>query len=256
MAINLNSITREPTLSPPRIVLYGPHGIGKTTFGACAPAPIILPFEDGIAKLDVPHFPLLKNYDEALEAVAALYTEDHDFATAVIDSLDWLEPLIWAETCKRHKWEDIEAPGYGKGYLAALDVWRELFSGLVGLREAKGMCVVLLAHQEIKAFNDPNSEPYDRYQLKLQARAAALAEEWADCVLFANFRTYTAKADAGFNKKVTRGVGTGERVMYTEERPGFRAKNRYGLPAELPFSWASFAQALEGPTPAASTEAA
>ena len=256
MAINLASISRQPTLAPPRIVLFGPHGIGKTTFGAQAPSPIILPFEDGIAKLDVPHFPLLRSFGEAMEAIAALYSEAHEYATVVVDSLDWLEPLVWAETCSRHKFETIESPGFGKGFLFALDIWREFFAGLVALREQKGMCVILLAHQEIKAFNDPNTEPYDRYQLKLQARAAALAEEWADCVLFANFRTYTAKSNAGFNKTVTRGVGSGERVLYTEERPGFRAKNRYALPPEMPFSWAHFSQALAGEQAAPAATAA
>ena len=256
MAINLSSISRNPVLAPPRVVLYGPHGIGKTTFGACAPAPIIMPLEDGIAKLDVPHFPVLKTWAEVMEALGALYTEAHEYASVTIDSLDWLEPIVWAETCVRNKWENVETPGYGRGFLFALDVWREFFAGLSALREQKNMCVILLAHQEIKAFNDPNTDPYDRYQLKLQPRAAALVEEWADCVLFANFRVYTAKADAGFNKKVTRGVGSGERVIYTEERPGFRAKNRYSLPPEISLSWSAFAQALAGPSPVASNEAA
>ena len=255
MAINLQSITNSPTLAPPRLVLYGPHGVGKTTFGASAPAPIVLPFEDGIAKLDVPRFPLLTTWAEAIEALGALYQEDHQYATVVIDSLDWLEPLVWAEICRRHGKQDIEEFGYGKGYLHALDVWREFFAGLVALREQKSMCVVLLAHSEIKTFNDPNNPPYDRYQMKLQPRAASLIEEWADCVLFANFRTFIATTEAGFNKKIARGVGTGERVLYTEERPGFRAKNRYGLPPELSFQWEAFSAALAAPAPTAAEAA-
>lgn len=248
MAISLKSISRDPVIAPPRIVLYGPHGVGKTTFGACAPSPILLPFEDGIGKLDVPRFPLLSNWAETNEALAALFKEDHEFATVIIDSLDWLEPVIWAETCLRHKQPDIESFGYGKGFLHACDVWREFFAGLAALREAKNMAIVTLAHTEIKTFADPNTDPYDRYQIKLQARAAALAEEWADCVLFANYKTHVAKADAGFNRKIARGVGHGERVLYTEERPGFRAKNRYSLPAELPLSWDAFSAAFIGPT--------
>lgn len=260
MAINLQSISRDPVIAPPRLVVYGPHGIGKTTFGASAPKPILLPFEDGIGKLDVPHFPLLRTWSETIEALSALYTDEHDFQTVVVDSLDWLEPYVWAETCKRHGQPNVEAFGYGKGFLFACDIWREFFDALVALREHKSMAVVLIAHSEIKAFHDPANEPYDRYQLKLQSRAAALVEEWSDCVFFCNFRTFVAKADAGFNKKVARGVGTGERVLYAEERPGWRAKNRYSLPAEIvlprdpSLSWAAFAQALE--IPAASTEAA
>jgi hypothetical protein len=92
--------------------------------------------------------------------------------------------------------------------------------------------------------------------VKLHTRAAGIAEEWADCVLFANFRVYTTATKQGFEKKVVRGVGTGERVVYTEERPGFRAKNRYSLPPELPFGWAEFAAALAGQAPAATPAAA
>lgn len=253
MAISLASISTDPIIAPPRIVLYGPHGVGKTTFGACAPAPILMPFEDGVGKLEIARFPILQSWTETVEALGALINEAHDYGTVVVDSLDWLEPIVWAEVCKRHGKKDIEEFGYGKGYLFACDVWREFFDGLRALRQSKSMAVVLIAHTEIKQFADPNSDPYDRYQIKLQPRASALAEEWADCVLFANFRTYTAKADAGFNRKITRGVGTGERVLYTEERPGFRAKNRYGLPAELPFTWAAFSDALVG---APATEAA
>jgi hypothetical protein len=246
MAISLSSVSKDPILAPPRIVLYGVHGVGKTTFGACAPAPILMPFEDGIGKLEIAHFPILQTWGDTLDALGALINEQHDYSTVVIDSLDWLEPIVWAEVCKRHGKKDIEEFGYGKGYLFACDVWREFFDGLRVLRQTKSMAVVLIAHTEIKQFADPNSDPYDRYQIKLQPRASALAEEWADCVLFAGFKTYTAKADVGFNRKVTRGVGSGERVLYTEERPGFRAKNRYGLPAELPFTWAAFSDALVG----------
>lgn len=249
MAINLDSISRNTTLAPPRIVLHGPHGVGKTTFGAGGPSPIILPTEDGLGALDVAHFPLLKTYNEVMEAIGALYEGDHDHQLAVLDSVDWLEPLVWEQTCKRESWDNIESPGFGKGYIAAEREWRTLLDGFNALRD-KGMAVLLIAHSQIKRFDAPDTEPYDRYQIKLQPRASALLEEWADCVLFANFKTHIAKTDAGFNKKVTRGVGTGERVLYTEERPAYKAKNRYSLPPEMALSWDTFAGALS-PTPAA-----
>lgn len=249
--ITLESISRSPELAPPRVVVHGPHGIGKTTFACAAPGAILLPVEDGWGLLDVPRFPNVSTWGEVMEAIAALYQGEHEFSSLAVDSLDWLEPLVWAETCKRHDKPDIEAFGYGKGYLAACDVWREFFAGLAALRTDRGMGVVLIAHSEIKRFDDPNTEPYDRYQIKLQPRAAALVEEWADAVLFANWRTFVAKADAGFNNKVTRGVGTGERLLHTEERPGYRAKNRYNLPPEMPLSWGAFSAALAANLPAA-----
>lgn len=246
MAIDLKSISSNPTIAPPRVVIYGPDGVGKSTFGANAPHPIFLLLEDGLGALSVPHFPLLKSWDEVLEALGALYEGEHKYATVVVDSIDWLEPIVWAETCRRHDKKDIEDFGYGRGYVFACDVWREFFAGLTALRGDRSMAVVLVAHAQIKRFDDPANEPYDRYQLKLHDRAAALTREWADAVLFANWRTYTAKSDVGFNKKVTRGTSAGERLIWTEERPSHHAKNRYSLPPELPLSWDAFQAALTG----------
>ena len=235
MSFDLSSIRSGPALTPPRLVVYGPHGVGKTTLLSEAPSPILLQTEDGLGTLSVATFPeVAKTYADVCQAIAALLGGDHEFQTFGLDSLDWLEPIIWAETCRRNNWGDIETPGFGKGYGAADDVWREFFQGLVALREQKGMQVILLAHAQIKRFDDPTQEPYDRYQIKLQARASAIVQEWADSVLFLNHKSYIQKDKRGVDKVIARGVGLGERVLYTEERPSHLAKNRYGLPAEIP----------------------
>lgn len=240
---------------PPRVVIHGPPGVGKTIFAACAPAPIFLPTEDGLESLnqlpfDVTAFPLAKTFDDVMGAIEALATQDHAFKTLAVDSLDWLEPLIWAETCRRNNWADIEAPGYGKGYQATLDVWRQFVDGLEYLRTEKGMAYILIAHSLLKRFDAPDTEPYDRYTLKLHQRAGDLLTENVDAVLFANFKTYTTSTDVGFKKSVRRGIGTGERVMFTEERPAFIAKNRYGLPAELPLDYEHLATVIFNPAAA------
>jgi hypothetical protein len=235
MAISLSSISAAPQIRPPRICLYGPHGIGKSSFGAMAPNPIFVPTEEGFGQLNVPAFPLLKTFGEVIEALAALHNEQHDYQSVIIDSVDWLEPMIWTATAQLNGKDDIEAFGFGKGYIYALDQWRTLFGWLNALRDNKNMAVVMIAHCQVKRFDDPNTDPYDRYSIKLQERASALVQEWADMVAFANFKTYTTKTDVGFNQKKTRGTGTGERVLYTEERPSHLAKNRYSLPPEIPF---------------------
>lgn len=251
MAISLASLNRLAAPKPPRIVLYGPHGVGKTTFGASAPKPVLIQTEDGLGSIDIEHFPLAKSYGEVMEAFAALYTEDHDFETLIVDSLDWLEPLIWAEVCNRNKWSTIEDAGYGKGYLAAVDVWREYLDAVNGLRDDKGMAVIQIAHTEIRRFDSPETEPYDRYGIKLHKRASELVQEHADMVLFANWKVSVAKTDTGFNKKVARGVGAGARVLYTEERPAYLAKNRHRLPPELPLEWSSLTEAMSNASQAA-----
>lgn len=248
MAISLKSVSSDITIAPPRVMIYGPQGVGKTTFGASAPNPIMVPVEDGMGHLGIPSFPLLTTYEQVMEALYAVLTEQHDYSTLVLDSIDWLEPLVWRYTCSRFKKSDIEDFGYGKGYISALDDWRVVLQTLSDIRMKRGMAVVIVSHAHVKKYDDPTAESYDRYQIKLHDRASALLEEWCDAILFLNHRISVAKDDAGFNKTRKRGVGTGERVIYTEERPAFKAKNRYDLPAEIECpnggGWAVFQAAM------------
>ena len=239
MAISLASLKSSSSLAPPRIMIFGTAGIGKTTLAQATPSPVFLQTED--SSVNVPTFGLLKSYTEVMEALGALYSETHEFKTVVLDSLDWLEPLVWAETSKLNGWNSIEAAGFGKGYVAALDQWRALLDGFNALRDDRDMAIVMLAHCEIKRFDSPETEPYDRYQIKLQKAASALVQEHVDAVLFANYRVSTVKSDAGFNKKAVRGVGSGDRLLYTNERPAFLAKNRFGMPDVLPLDWPAVA---------------
>jgi hypothetical protein len=231
MAISMASLRRGGENKPPRCVLYGPHGVGKTSIAACAPNPVFLQTEDGLAEIDVPTFGMLRSFDNVMEAIGTLYTDAHDFQTVVLDTIDWLEPLVWAEASRRNSWESIEAAGYGKGYLAAVDVWREVIDGTNALRDDKGMMVILLAHADIKRFESPEVDPYDRYQPKLHSRASALVQENVDCVFFNQRMVSTVKIDPkDKTSNRVRGVGGGQRAIYTEERPAFLAKNRYRMP--------------------------
>lgn len=241
MAFNLKSIRRNDAIAAPRVVIYGVEGIGKSTFAAGAPKPIFICTEDGLGSLEVDHFPLATSTADVMEAIGTLYQEAHDFGTVVIDSLDWLENIIWKEIESTHDAKDL---AYGKGAVLAADKWREILAGLNALRNDKSMAVVLIAHTTIKRFDSPETEPYDRYMLKLQDRASSLVREWADAVLFANYKTIVRKDDVGFNKTVARGVSTGERLLFTAERPAYQAKNRYSLPESISLSWDAFAAGI------------
>lgn len=248
MAISLSSISKRHAMRAPRVFVYGVEGIGKTSFAASAPSPIFIQTEDGLGSLDVPHFPLANHIDDVMAAIGALYTEKHAYQTVVLDSVDWAEQLLWQDIEAKHEAKDL---AYGKGSVIAADKWRELLDGMNALRNDRGMTVILLGHCQIKRFDSPETEPYDRYQPKLDTRSSALIREWTDAVLFVNYRTVVKKTDVGFNKEVARGITTGERLMYTAETPAYMAKNRYSLPESLPLSFDALTAAITQSQPAA-----
>lgn len=240
----LEQITAGRSPAPRRVMVYGTHGIGKSTFASCAPKPVFIQTEDGLAEIDCEKFPLTTSFDQAMQALSELYTDKHAFRTVVVDSLDWLERLIWAEVCRKRNVESIEEIGYAKGYVFALTQWREFLEGLSALRNDKGMMVVLIAHARIERFENPETESYDRYVPRLHRLASQVIQEWCDEVLFATFKVFTKQTDEGFDRKRTQGIGTGERIIRTVERPAHVAKNRLNLPDEIPLDWTVYAQHL------------
>lgn len=250
--------------SPPRLLIYGTEGIGKSTTAAQAPKPIFIPTEDGLDQIDCASFPKARSFADVQSAIGELLRDEHEFQTVVIDSADWLEHLIFDALCEQYGVSSIEKVdgGYARGYTHALTHWRPLLDDIDRLRNERGMCVIMLAHAKVEKFEDPEHSAYDRYSPRLHKHATALITEWADAVLFATRKIITKTQDAGFNRERTIAAGLGkdstggggERVLRTVGSPACIAKNRYGLPAELPLSWQALMQhLLAGPTTPAPT---
>ena len=243
MAFDLKSISSTQSARALFALTYGTSGVGKTTFAADMPNPVFIQTEDGAGSLTLQAFPLAKSYDDVMSGITAL-CEKHDYKTVVIDSLDHLEPLIWKKVCQDNNVKSIEQLTYGKGYTMALDLWRELLSGLRHLRDSQGMNVLLISHHEIRKHSDPELEQIDRYQIKLHAKASALVQESCDLVLFAKHKVMVKKEDTGFGNTRARGISTGKRVLCTVETPAYVAKNRFGLPDEIDLSWHALTTAM------------
>jgi hypothetical protein len=248
----LDQIKSANSVFPPqKILIYGVQGIGKNTFAATFKAPILLQIEDGSAAIDIPTFPLVTTFQGVIDIIQALHG-DHQYKTLVVDTLDWLEPLLWAACCEHHGKESIESFGYGKGYIEVDRWWRHVMSGLDSLRHSKGMDIVVLAHSEVKNISPPDSDPYDTYQIKMQKRAFALWQEWADTVAFLNYKVNIQKTKTGINEERTRGIGTGDRMIYLSERPAWKAKCRWPIPDEILIGkdrqWSAFHEQLEAAT--------
>lgn len=239
--ITLSNVKTGTSDFPARILLYAPGGIGKTKYGASAPSPIFIQTEDGLGSIDVPHFPLAKSWEEVEQAMASLYIEPHSYKTLIVDSLDWYEPLIWAQVIKENPnnskgkvVNDINDYGYGEGYKMATAKWLDFLDKCNKLRIDKGMTIIFLAHDEVKKFDDPEKGTYNYYGPKLNKSGAEKVMEWVDVILFANYQVTIATDKGAFGgPDKVRILGQGTRVVVTQERPSCMAKNRYNLPSEI-----------------------
>ena len=251
MAFNLSSISKAGTRkSPPvRKVIYGTAGVGKTTFATRAPNSIVIPVEDGLAAIsDVDAFPLAKSFEDVLEAVGELATEDHGYQNVVLDSADWCEKLMEQVVAKDHGLKEFNLQAkelaYGRGNKAVGDKWRMLLEGFDVLRNEREMGVTIVAHSQVKRFDDPTTDAYDRYLLDLNKESAAVVSEWADMILFAGFRITVKAEEVGIGTKKKRGLSDGSRYLYTQERPAWIAKSRWALPESMELDYEKFAAAL------------
>lgn len=248
MAVDLLKISRNKS-KPPRIIIYGPPGIGKTTLACNAPNPVVINIEGGLGEIDVAVMPedpyKFESFDDVMDALKALGKFDSDIKTVIIDTLDWMEPLIWQKVCDMSHVNSIEKAdgGYGKGYITADKIWDEFYNLLTALRNEKGMTIIMTAHSAVKKFNDPLSEPYDVYRLKLHERAFHKAEEFADVIAFCNIDPLTKVSGKDDNTR-TRAIVTTKRTVHLVGCPAYTAKNRYSMPPDLPMEWNEIAQYL------------
>lgn len=251
MALN---ITRGKIAKAQKIVIYGPEGIGKTTFTSQFPDPLFIDTEGGTNQLDVSRIdPAPKSWNELLGIIEAVKAE-RPCATLVLDTADWAEMLCINHLCIKNKWDSIETPGYGAGYTAIKEEFGKLLNKLSDLVEI-GINVVFTAHAITRRFDRPDeASSYDRWELKLQRKTAPLVKEWADVLLFVNYKIIVENVDAGMNQKKGKARG-GKRVMYAEHNPCWDAKNRYGLAGELEFDFKVIEPFITAATPAQQSSA-
>lgn len=234
-------ITRGKRARAQRVVIYGPEGIGKSSFAAQFPEPLFIDTEGSTDNMDVARmddkptsYTMLKNQ------IAFVKANPTCCKTLIIDTIDWAESLIVDDVCAQHGKKGIEDFGYGNGYTYVREEMGRFLNLLQDLIEV-GINIVLTAHAQMRKFEQPDEMgAYDRYELKLgkktSSQTAPLVKEWADMVLFANYKTVVMTTDT--NKKKATG---GQRVIYTQHHPAWDAKNRHGLPEEIPLDYGAIA---------------
>lgn len=228
-----------------KIVAFGPEGIGKSTFAGSFPEPVFCDTEGSTKTMDVMRFDAPKSWDDILAAVDYVIADPTCCKTFVIDTADWAEMYCIRYTCEKGGVNGIEDFGYGKGYVYVQENFKKLLDKLDKLIEL-GINVVVTAHAKMRKFEQPDEMgAYDRWEMKLSRQVAPMLKEWADMVLFMNYKTYVIEDDKTKSKKAQ----GGKRVMYTTHNPCWDAKNRYGLNDCLPLDYAEIKAVIEGDAP-------
>lgn len=231
----LKTIKTKRTNKPLTMILYGVHGIGKTSFPSESENPIYIGNEEN-DEFDIARFPKVKTWDQLKDQLTTLLKEEHEFKTLVIDTMDSLEQIAQYEVLKGQNGKTMATAfgGYGKAYEKMADMFLEIRdSFLVPLREEKNMQIVILCHSDKTKFEDPILQvSYDTYSTALHKSTKHIFQDWVSAILFANYMTVKAERQDG--KEYAEGMD-GERIIYTEERPSHIGKNRFGLPYEMKF---------------------
>ncbi len=244
-------ITRGIQQKPLKVVVYGPEGIGKSTFASMFPDPLFIDTEGSTARMDVARTETPTSLAMLMHILTEVRDNPPGCKTLVIDTIDWAERLCTAAVCAKNGKTGIEDFGYGKGYSYIYEEMGRILNLLNDIWE-RGMHIVITAHAAIRKFEQPDEMgAYDRWELKIinspKCNSCAMVKEWADMVLFANYKTFAVAADKDGKKMKARG---GERVMYTAHNPCWDAKNRFGLAPELPFDFGQIAHIFGQTVPA------
>ena len=242
------SITTGILDSPVKTVLYGPEGIGKSTFASHFPDPVFIDTEGGTKRLDVKRLPQPTSWAMLLDEVAEVRKGNIPCGTLVIDTADWAERLAIESVCAKAKVDGLEGFGYGKGYTYLKEEFGKLLDALEEVLNT-GHNVLILAHAAITKFEQPDAAgSYDRWTMKTTKQVEPLIREWCDMLLFVNYQTVVEKSSSAPNAKNK--VTGGRRVMYTTHHACWDAKNRFGLSDEMPFDYAGIASCIPGASPA------
>lgn len=243
-------ITKGKRARAQKVVIYGPEGIGKTTFASQFPGAVFIDTEGSTDNMDVSRLDKPSSYTMLKNEIAWVKANPTCCKTLIIDTIDWAESLIVDDICALHQKKGIEDFGYGNGYVYIKEELGRFLNSLSELVDL-GINIVLTAHAQIRKFEQPDEMgSYDRWELKLgkktSSQTAPLVKEWADMVLFANYKTIVMTTD---NKK-KKATG-GQRMLYTQHHPAWDAKNRHNLPEEMPFDYAGIAHIFnQVPVPA------
>lgn len=221
---------------PKIIMLYGVAGIGKSTEASRLPNGVFLPTEDNVDHIsNATVLPLARDFGQVMTMLQELAEAEHSFENLTVDSISSLGRLIDAQVCVENNVTQIDKIPYGNGKNLAMEYWTHFWNMIAWIRDNRNMNVILISHPEIKKVPNPNGESYDGYKPQLNDKAMEMLRQNCNGVFFADFEVMVRSTDKGFGQKEHKGVGNGNRVMYTQSRPTHVAKCAVSLPEKMSF---------------------
>jgi hypothetical protein len=231
MQMEIVTATSNPA---PILLIHGAEGRGKTTLASKFPKPLALLLERGLPRgITIDAVGGLVDFEAVMAALREIYAEPGGYHTLVIDTVDALEAMLLEHVCRTNGWANIEKPSYGKGWIAADNEWRRFIRATDSIRNKNDMAVVLASHTAVERVDDPRAPTYTSYQPRLHKRARALVMDAADAVFFLAEDLRVVAEGEGFRERTRAAAGAG-RFLFTEGRPAFAAKNRFGMPEKIP----------------------
>jgi len=239
-------IEKLKNTAAPIVLVYGEPGVGKTTLAAAFKSAVWMAIERGLpAGVVVDAIDGLLTFANVVEALRELCKDPQNYQTLVVDCLDALEPLLIDHLCGQRNWKDIEAPSFGKGWVALDDVWRSFLKGIVTLRDRHNVAIVLIAHSTIERVDDPRAPSFSTFVPKLHKRGRHLVVDACDVVGFLGHELKIFSDDQGFRERI-RATASAQRFLFVEGTPAYTAKNRYGMTLSLDLDIGSITQFWQG----------
>lgn len=241
MGFSLSDIQKGTKKMPRKVIIYGPPKLGKSTLAGSAKNALLIPTEDRVAHIDCDKSPVMSSYGAIMEVFDSLLNENHVYKTIVIDTADWLEPLIHeavveklnqdsAKKIKSITDDHSKETAFARGLkYHAVEGWKKFLSNCDVLRD-NNMNVVVLAHSQIIKVDPPDSDSYDKHVMKIDKHSLAVLEEWADVIGFYDKQVFVKNDDDGLKKK-GKAVSSNKRLLHLSgENPSMISGNSFGLP--------------------------
>lgn len=225
---------KQAASTSPVLLVHGMEGMGKSTFLSRFPMPVAILTERGLPKgIALDAFENVDSRDGVFNALRDFYQDQCGYESLIIDTVDALETHLIEYVCAKNNWRNIEQPSFGKGWLALDEEWHRYVRALRAIGD-KGVTVVQACHTEIVRIDDPRAPSYTSYQPRLHKRARAIVMDAADAVFFLSDDLRVLTESGGFGERIRASAGSGQRFLFTERRPAFAAKNRFGMAEKIP----------------------